>query len=101
MHFLQVKHLLGYFEVFSHDPLLFQFPGTRVQALGPVLLLELGGGVTLGEQGLQMNGQGGWLTLLHAWISTSFLSSFWFSWSIISCFSRGEGQVRTRELLTL
>ncbi len=53
MTFLQFEDLLSYFEVFSVDPLLFQFSGTQVQALRAVLLMKLGGGVTLGEQGLQ------------------------------------------------
>lgn len=90
VHFLQVKDLLSYFEVFALDSLLFQFSGTHVQALRPVFMIKLSGRVTLGQEGLQTVCRGDyfvWLTLLPAWISTSFLSSFWFSWSICSCFS--------------
>ena len=82
VHFLQVKDLLSYFEVFSLDSLLFQFSGTHVQALRPVFMIKLSGRVTLGQEGLQTVCRGDyfvWLTLLPAWISTSFLSSFWFS----------------------
>jgi hypothetical protein len=43
MNFLQVKDFLGYFEVFSLDSLLFQFSSTHVQALRPVLWMELRG----------------------------------------------------------
>jgi hypothetical protein len=43
MNFLQVKDFLGYFEIFSLDSLLFQFSGTHVQALRPVLWMELRG----------------------------------------------------------
>lgn len=50
---LQVKDFLRYFEVFSLDSLLFQFPGTQVQALRAVLRMEQSSRVTLGEQCLQ------------------------------------------------
>ena len=79
MNSLQVKDLLGYFEVFSLDSLLFQFSGTHVQALRTVVRMKLRSGLTLWQQGLKTVCLGDyfvWLTLLPACISTSFLSSF-------------------------
>lgn len=44
---LQFEDFLCNFQVFSLDPLLFQFSGTQMQALGTVFRVELCRGMTL------------------------------------------------------